>query len=196
MSKIFFLTAALLFFYLQCRCQSTFERLFAGGNTAYGADVKQLSDTSYAVICGANTLATFGHNFVRITINSSGDSLFSNYYCGVFPKKILLLKDSTVAIAGCVTSYCPGYNDVDILLTKTNLNGDTIWNKNYGYANWDYVQGMDTIKGGFVLLSDNSGSFPVFLKRILQEILSTVVMAIRICNLVMLLKAPLMEAIL
>ena len=72
---------------------------------------------------------------------------------------VITTNDGGLAIAGATPNF--GADSTDLLLVKTDANGDTLWTRTYGEPGWDYfgdeVALQQTSDNGYVMVGATSG---------------------------------------
>lgn len=136
------------------------------GSTAleYASQIIQTADAGYAIIGTAGYMSSAASIFL-VKTTPSGNIAWSKNYGGTgFENGTCIIQESTggFLIGGRSKDYSNGL--FDFYLIKTDINGDTIWSKNYGGGDNDEITSMrQTLDGGFIL-SGNSNSFSNGLK--------------------------------
>jgi len=108
----------------------------------YGEDVLELDDGGF-VVAGYTTSYGTGYDCYLVRVNVNGDTLWTKHYGEEYGDKayaIELFEDGFV-LGGYTHNF--GFTDRDVLIIKTDFNGDTIWTKTIGglYNDWGF--GMD-----------------------------------------------------
>ncbi|MFI5218338.1 MAG: T9SS type A sorting domain-containing protein [Bacteroidia bacterium] len=124
--------------------QITFHKTFEG-RVDIGSSVKQTTDGGY--IIGGNG---FGGGYL-IKTNAYGDTLWTKIYNGgISTHSVLQTIDGGYILFG--GSYSGGAGSLDMVLLKTDTNGNLLWSKYYGdiYDNYSYnIQ--QTSDSGYVI---------------------------------------------
>ncbi len=115
---------------------------YGGIGTEFGEDVIELDDGGF-VIAGYTTSYGAGYDCYLVRVNVNGDTLWTKHYGGEFDDKayaVELFEDGFV-LAGYTNNL--GLTERDVLIIKTDFNGDTVWTKTIGglYNDWGF--GMD-----------------------------------------------------
>lgn len=106
----------------------------------------------------------------KVTAQAPGDTLWTKCYGGPGSDKgseIQLTSDGGYIITGRTGSFGAGAQDA--YLIKTDANGDTLWTKTYGGADWDYAYSVkQTTDGGFIVAGgsksfSSGGDYDVYL---------------------------------
>ena len=140
--------------------QVKFEKTIGGAGYDYGYSVTQTFDKGYA-IAGSTTSFGYGNSDAYlIKTDSNGVQLFSRTFGGINVDQaysIKQTKDSGLVIAGYTNSF--GSGGYDMYVVKTNKNGDTLWTKTYGGADWDFAYSIDQTKDGGYIIAGGTYSF-------------------------------------
>ena len=121
----------------------------------YGEKVIQTSDGEYITLGYATPFFGMDYDILLLKTNSNGKKLWSKTYGGESQEKAFSFKltsDGGYIIVGQKESTSTG--DTDILLIKTDSNGNMIWNKIFGNNEYN-ESGIDIIEindNGFIVL--------------------------------------------
>ena len=133
--------------------QVVFQRTYGGSLINEGRSVQQTLDGGYII---AGSTSSFGYgatDVLLIKTDSLGNGVFMKTYGGSnvdIGYSVLQLSDSGYVVAGYTNSF--GNGGYDAYLVRTDKNGDTLWTKTYGGADWDFVYSLkQTSDGGFVM---------------------------------------------
>lgn len=117
--------------------QVSFFKYFSGTGYDTGQGIAQLEDSSY-IITGLS--GSFGEDSEAFLLKLSKDGQYqwSKHYGGNeadWGRRVLYNEDLGYYIVGNSNSYSGG--DFDALVVKTDLQGNQLWSKTYGTANWE-----------------------------------------------------------
>jgi regulation of enolase protein 1 (concanavalin A-like superfamily) len=141
---------------------SLWTKQFGGGGTDVGHSVVQTSDGGY-IITGStnsfeNTINLNGQDIWLIRTDSQGNSLWTKNFYQIIDgcqngTSIQQTTDGGYIVLGSITESCSSTNvDYNILLLKTNPQGDSLWTKTYGGLNQDYGGSVQqTSDGGYII---------------------------------------------
>ena len=145
-----------LFALTNASTQISFYKLYSGTGYDKGEGVVQLEDSSY-VITGSSSSWDGSSQAFLLKIDSLGNYKWSQHYGGPESEtgiRVLYNKDLGFYIAGFTSSF--GSGDFDAYLLKTDLNGNKIWEKNYGKPNsWERINdAVMTLDTGIVMVGE------------------------------------------
>lgn len=112
------------------------SRIIEKGNYCQGYQIIQSSDTTYLV--GAGTDYYDDGEFFVISVDTGGDTLWSNHYGGADGEDIhaiCLTEDGNYVLTGITMSYGSGL--WDYYTVKINDTGDTLWTAVIGGSSFD-----------------------------------------------------------
>lgn len=145
------------------------SRTYGGLLDDGGLSLEQTSDSGF--IIGGNTMSygTSTNDFYLIKTDINGDTLWTKTYGGAgydVASSVIETHDGGYLISGITDSF--GTDSTDILLIKTNSNGDTSWTKTYGGMRNDYCSSVkQTPDSGYIILGGTSsfgaGGFDMYL---------------------------------
>ncbi len=151
--------------------QISFYKLYSNNGYDAGEGIVQLEDSSY-VICGSSSSFTEGPSQAFILhVDSVGNHLWSKHYGGPeleSARRVLYKKNVGYYLAGFTNSF--GSGAYDFFLVKTDLQGELIWQKTYGGAEWEKVNDAALTKDTGVMMvgetnSTNGNATDVFIVR-------------------------------
>ena len=158
-----------LFALTNASAQISFYKLYSGTGYDKGEGIVQLEDSSY-VITGSSSSWEGSSQAFLLKLDSLGNYKWSQQYGGPESeegKRVLYNKDLGFYVAGFSNSFSAG--DFDAYLIKTNLNGEKIWEKNYGKpTHWERVNdAVMALDSGIVMVGEstdlNSGNTDVLI---------------------------------
>lgn len=140
--------------------QITFEKWFDYGQAESGRCVKQTNDGGY-IIAGAQYYNGMSNNLL-IKTDSVGDETWHRLFGSPGDNIINAIKQ-TFDGGYIITGQSPGpvTNDRIPFWSKTNSNGNVIWNKQYAHPHSHYGMGADviqTLDSGYIILADVADS--------------------------------------
>jgi len=138
--------------------QISFYKLYSGNGFDKGEGIVQLEDSSY-VITGSSSSWEGSSQAFLLHVDSLGNYKWSNQYGGPESeegKRVLYNKDLGFYIAGFSNSF--GNGDFNAYLVKTNLNGEQLWEKNYGKpSSWERVNdAVMALDSGIVMVGETT----------------------------------------
>ncbi len=133
--------------------QKTFGDIYSD----IGYAIRQTSDTGYLIL-GSYMSAIDTNRMVLIKTDKNGNLLWQKYPIRGFGDKgfdLKVLSDGNVMITG--NTFTPGKNS-EMLLTKVNSNGDTLWTKSFGGSSNELGYAIQqTTDNGFVIAGETEG---------------------------------------
>lgn len=134
-------------------------RSYDKSQTDAGQAVIQTIDSGFAI--AAYVYNGQYNDIYLIKTDSIGDTLWTktyNFYADQGPNSIQQTKEGGYIIAG--SAIIPTGNGRDLYLIKTDVNGDTLWTRNYGGAPWsDYGYFVRPTTDGGYIISGTTGNF-------------------------------------
>lgn len=131
--------------------QVTWRRTFGGMGTDEARSVRQTTDGGYIA---AGTTGSFGHgasDVYVLRLDEMGNPLWTHTYGGPGVDMGAACREvpDGFVVAGTTTSGWQGA--YDMLLIRTDMAGEPLWERSYGTSDWDLCNAMDAIADGFVL---------------------------------------------
>ncbi len=138
------------------------------GSDSAGALV-QTVDGGYVLAGRTGSFGAGSNDFWLVKVDALGNLQWNRTYGGAGndeAEALVQAGDGGFAVAGRTTSF--GSGNGDFWLVRTNVNGDTIWNKTYGGISDDIAEALiQTGDGGFVIVggtqSFGAGNYDVWL---------------------------------
>jgi len=136
---------------------------YGGNGQEESQSVKETLDGDYIVVGSTNSFSSTNYNAYLNRFNTNGNLLWSKIYGG--PKvdafyEIVNMADSGFAFTGFTESFGIGHRGSDsanVMLIRTDANGDTLWTRTYGGTKMDEVFGLvKTDDEGLVILAYSS----------------------------------------
>lgn len=119
--------------------------------------IQPLTDGNYVVIA-TNQLFGQPNQMIALKINEEGDTLWTKTYSSndsYYPSDCSPSSDGGFVITGYIATDT--FSGVDILLIKTNTDGNVLWIKTYGNIANEYASCVkQTNDGGYVITGDGS----------------------------------------
>ena len=136
-------------------------RTYGGANVDARYSVRRTSDGGYIIVGGTQWSGAGGFDVYLIKTNAQGDSLWTRTYGGTDDDagySVEQTKDGGYIVAGCTYSFgqgTPAYDNV--YLIKTNAQGDTLWTRTYGGANYDEGRSVQqTSDDGYIVVGSTN----------------------------------------
>jgi hypothetical protein len=143
------------------------KKTFGHNLSDIGNSVQQTADGGYIIAGTTQSLSAIGlYDIWLIKTDANGDSLWTKTFgdsLGDWGQSVQQTTDGGYIIVGNTHRW--GYNS-DILLIRTDGNGDTIWTKTFGDSLTDYgFSVQQTQEGGYVITGSTHGDGRVWLIR-------------------------------
>lgn len=133
---------------------SKFYCTYGGNGYDVGYDVKQTLDGGYIITGSTSSFGQGNTDMYLLKLDSMGQVKFEKSFGGVsneIGKSIVqLTSDSGYVMAGYTSSS--GVGGYDMYLVKADKNGNLVWQKTIGGADWDFANSLQaTTDGGFII---------------------------------------------
>lgn len=152
--------------------QYLFHRVYGGNGYDTGAEVIELSDTTYLVAGTSGSYESgMSSQILLLRTDQGGHAQWTKTYGGQFAdvaESMVEDVDGNFLIAGFSETMENSYQGYAL---KVDVDGDTLWTRKYGGTEWDFFhQALPLSDGGFALLgqtySFGNGEGDVWLVRI------------------------------
>jgi hypothetical protein len=141
--------------------QTAFFRTYSMGLFDVGETVIPLNDTSYVVAGTTNVTGMNGTDMLLFKTNSMGDVAWWKNIGGAgiqSGKAAVMSADSSgYLITGYENNF--GSTGYDIWLVKTDVNGNTVWDKTYGGNDWEVASAMGKLADSTYIIAGETYSF-------------------------------------
>jgi hypothetical protein len=158
MKKILVLVFGVLFGLIEAQPPTRFYTTFGGSGDDIGYSAKQTFDGQY-IIVGSTT--SFGSTDVYLLkVDSMGLLIWQKNIGGVnndVGKSVVQMPDSGFVVAGFTNSF--GSGGYDAYLLRTDKNGNTLWQKTFGGANWDFANDLVLTANNKIAVVGHTSSF-------------------------------------
>lgn len=120
--------------------QISFFKQFSNNGYDYGEGVTQTEDSSYLITGSSSSFNEGPAQAFLLKVDSVGNFKWSRNYGGNESdggKRVMYIKNDGILIAGYTNSF--GNGAYDFYLTKTDTDGNQLWEKSYGTTSWEKV---------------------------------------------------------
>jgi hypothetical protein len=118
----------------------------AVNDAAYG--IVAAADSGYYITGSLNGYSSCCGKIFLMKVSKNGDSLWTKTYAAGIGYSLTLTSDGGVAIGGSNQET----SNYDMIIIKTDANGEVIWSQNYGGQAYEYGASMiETANGGFAI---------------------------------------------
>lgn len=132
---------------------TAYVRTYGGPYFEEGRQIIECASGGYAVIGTTGSDVANNTNFYLLRLDASLECMWSKSLGGLEVEKgYSIVEDENENLFLCGYTNSEGAGGYDVLLKKTNSDGDELWRKTYGGEDWDF--GYKIIKhpeGGFLI---------------------------------------------
>ncbi len=129
-------------------------KTYGGTNTDLAYHVQQTSDGGYIVAGKTGSFGLGSDDIILIKTDANGNIQWAKTYGGTYIEyafSVQQTSDGGYIVAGYTYSFGTGW-DEDVILIKTDANGNVQWAKTYGGTDWDEVSSVQqTSDGGYIV---------------------------------------------
>lgn len=131
--------------------QVTWRRTYGGLGIDDAHSVRQTADGGYIVSGSTGSFGNGSSDIYVLRLDDLGTPLWSRVYGGPGVENCISCEELVdgYVIAGTTSSGTNG--SYDMLLIRTDLQGEPIWEKNYGTSDWDLCNAFAVLPDGFIL---------------------------------------------
>lgn len=131
---------------------NTFQHVYGGTQNDEAKAIIETYENGFAIIGATSSVSNGNSDILLLKLDSASNLLWSKVYGGSgidWGYDIKETIDSGLVIIGYSNSYSSNY---DVLLIKTDRNGNLEWQKTYGGTDWDFGYAIDTTENnGFIV---------------------------------------------
>jgi outer membrane protein assembly factor BamE (lipoprotein component of BamABCDE complex) len=136
-------------------------KTYGGTRWDYASSVQQTSDGGYIVAGGTYSFgAGWDDDIFLIKTDANGNIQWAKTYGGTYGDwaySVQQTSDGGYIVAGYTASF--GAGGGDIILIKTDANGNIQWAKTYGGTRWDYASSVQQTSDGGYIVAGGTYSF-------------------------------------
>ncbi len=135
-------------------------KTYGGGNYDLASSVQQTSDGGYIIASTTNSFGAGGDDILLIKTDANGNIIWAKTYGGTNSDgatSVQQTSDGGYIVAGRTQSF--GAGGYDLLLIKTDANGNLIWAKTYGGMNDDEAFSIQQTSDGEYIVAGGTWSF-------------------------------------
>ena len=139
---------------------SAWAKTFGGIENDGGFSVKQTFDGGFIVAGCTESFGAGNNDVYLIKTTADGNAYWIKNYGGFDTDigfSVLQTPDAGYIIAGSTTSY--GAGGCDVYLVRTDMNGDTLWTRNYGGTSYDVARAIQRTSDGGYIIAGSTESF-------------------------------------
>lgn len=134
--------------------QERFNQFYDYPGYDYARDVTQTTDKGYVTTGFTNSFDQAPNSDAFLfKVDSSGNWLwYKAYGDSQSDNAYKVVEDANGNLIICGSATTPGVTDYDVLLVKTDADGNQLWRKTFGTTEWDIAYSIDiATDGGFIL---------------------------------------------
>jgi hypothetical protein len=143
-----------LFLVMEAQPPLRFYSTFGGDGEDIAYSGKPTLDGHYIVAGSSSSYGTHGHTDVYLVkVDSMGWPMWYKFHGGSgndVGKSVIQLADSGYMVAGFTSSY--GEGGYDAYLIRTDKQGELIWERTFGGADWDFASDLVQAADGSVFM--------------------------------------------
>lgn len=137
--------------------QITWRHAIGGTGADRAACVRQVADGGYIV---AGSTGSFGHgsgDIYLIRLDADGGLSWSHTYGGPDVESGVSCRELVDGFVIAGTTFSGSNGSYDMVLIRTDMSGEVLWEKHFGTPYWDLCAAMDVVGDGFVLAGTTYG---------------------------------------
>jgi hypothetical protein len=159
-SAILFVLVSFLFVGSVSASSELWSQTYGGKSTDIGRSLVETSDGGYAIAGETNSFGAGKDDFWLVKIDSNGNMEWNRTYGGVEPDRVYSLIETSDGGYALLGYTYVGVVNHDILLIKTDANGNMEWNRTYRGAKDEMAYSLvETSDGGYALAGNTNDDF-------------------------------------
>ncbi|MFI5219741.1 MAG: T9SS type A sorting domain-containing protein [Bacteroidia bacterium] len=134
-------------------------KTFGGPLSDFAEHIQQTADSSFVIFGTTQSFGAGGLDCYIIKTDQQGNLLWSKTYGGADDDKVikgLVLNDGSILLPAFTNSFGAGG---DMMLIKLDVNGDTLWTRIIGGADFDFATSVNLVNNGNYIFSGRSISY-------------------------------------
>jgi hypothetical protein len=124
-------------------CNKLWSKTFGRNNVEQGYNIKNTKDGAYIIAGFTNSIGNGGYDAYLIKLDNNGNLIWEKTYGGNdwdFAYSVVELADSGFAVCG--ETYTNSHGSADVLLFRTDKDGNLLWQKKYGGTQHDVANDL------------------------------------------------------
>ncbi|MBX2972844.1 MAG: hypothetical protein KF797_07070 [Flavobacteriales bacterium] len=138
--------------------QDVWRRTYGGLGVESANSVRQTSDGGYIV---AGTAGSFGHgasDVYLLRLDGAGDVIWSRTYGGPGVEQGVSCRELDDGFIVAATASDGQHGGYDLMLVRTDLDGEPVWQQYIGTPDWDICKGMEVTDDAILLVGTSYGA--------------------------------------
>ncbi|MDI6840536.1 MAG: T9SS type A sorting domain-containing protein [bacterium] len=145
---------------LHAQPDTLWTKTYGGGSDDCGYSVQECAGGGFIIAGGTWSFGAGEDDVYLIRTDANGDTLWTKTYGGTncdWGWSVYECAGGGFIIAGETKSF--GAGDADVYLVRTDANGNPLWTKTYGGANYDAAYSVGKCAGGGFIITGETRSF-------------------------------------
>lgn len=132
-------------------CQVTWRRTYGGVGMSEARSVRQTTDGGYIALGSTGSFGNGSSDIYILHLDAFGEPNWSRVYGGLGVDNGIACRELQDGYIIAGTTSLGSNGSYDMLLIRTDLQGELIWERNYGTGAWDICNSVEVLPDGFVL---------------------------------------------